>query len=107
MIEGDREDLVAILRKFGAKETLKDSDRIFHDIGIGGDDIDELFEEIHRRFGTRFEGFEFDVYFPIETDVIFYHYLRLIGFTSKKYKPLTFGHLLDVVRKGRWYDPQS
>ena len=53
-----------------------------------------------------FDGLEFEQYFPNETEAIFYHLGRLVGYRGKKRK-LTFGHLAAVVQLGRWFDPEA
>lgn len=78
---------------------------IYGDLSIGGDDAAELIEGIHARFGTRFDGFKYEVFFPNETEALGAHFARLLGFKNKKGKPLLVGHLVDVIQKGAWFEP--
>lgn len=50
-------------------------------------------------FGTRFEGFDFGMYFPNETEAVFWPIGGLLGWRHPK-KEITVGHLLAVVERG-------
>ena len=49
-----------ILRKFVGKDQVLAHSGLYHQLGISGDDVDELLEKIHGRFGTSFAGFKAD-----------------------------------------------
>lgn len=94
-----------VQRIIGTKKPIRDADLIYHDLGIGGDDAGELLDDIHEKFKTSFEGLSFHQYFPNELDAFLLHIARLFGHKGKRYKPLSMGHLKDVIRKGKWFDP--
>jgi len=102
-----RTRLESFLRRIGGKKkVISEKTLVLQDLGIGGDDAGELLDEIHASFGTRFDGFEFDLYFPNETEALGEHYARLLGFKSRR-KPLPVGHLVSVIEHGQWFEPEA
>jgi len=102
-----REELQGIVQEiYGAPRVISDVTRLYHDLWIAGDDAAELLNKVHNRFGTRFDGFHFETYFPNETDAMIEHVARLFGY-SRRRKGFSFGHLLQVVNAGRWFDPEN
>ena len=83
---------------------MTDATRIYRDLIIAGDDAAELLESIHKEFGTRFEGFVFQKYFPSETEALPLRLGKLLGLESRKHA-LTLGHLVAVIQKGSWFEP--
>src|SRR5262245_56315081 len=102
MDETVREELQGIVQEIlGAPRVISDVTRLYHDLWIAGDDAAELLNKVRNRFGTRFDGFQFEAYFPNETEAMIGHIARLFGYSSRR-KGFTFGHLLEVVKAGRW-----
>ena len=98
----DREELLKIVRDITrTRRPITDSTCLHHDLSLFGEDAAELLERGHKTFGTSFEGFEFDSYFPDEVDGHFYHLAKMFGFKSKK-KRLSVGHLLAAIKAGPW-----
>jgi hypothetical protein len=96
-----------IERLHARKVSISESTLIYDDLGIAGEDAIELLEEIHSRFWTRYDGASFDEYFPNETDAFIEHLARVFfGWRDKKRKKLTVGHLLDVIQRGSWFEPE-
>ncbi len=93
-----------MLSKFIGGRQVEIQTELFHRLGIAGDDAAELIDDVHERFGTDFSGFRFDDFFPNEADALGSHVARVLGVRSQK-KPLTPGHLAQVVEKGRWFEP--
>lgn len=105
--DGRRAELEGIVRRycgFWRGRSISNQTRIYFDLGIYGDDAWELLEEIHNRFGTRFEGFDGPTYFPEEMGTAGKWIAWLFG-KPEPWKPVTFGHLFKVVEAGRWFDP--
>jgi hypothetical protein len=96
--------LRAVLRPFVGNESVSESARILQDLGIDGDDADEFLEAVHAKFGTRFDGFVFSTYFSNGEIGSGEGWLRRRGFEDRR-KPLSVGHLLDVIIGGIWFDP--
>jgi hypothetical protein len=94
----------AVLRPFAGNESVSESTRILQDLGIDGDDADEFLEAVHAKFGTRFDGFVFSTYFSNGEIGSGEGWLRRRGFEDPR-KPLSVGHLLDVIIGGAWFDP--
>ena len=93
--------------RISAGKTLPDdSVRLYHDLNISGDDAGELLEIVQKQFGTKFEGFKFTEYFPDDPSAIFYHIGNLIGL-KRKFKLFTFGHLVEVIKAGHWFEPEQ
>ena len=95
-----------ILWKFVDREKVLAQTELYHELGIAGDDAVELLEDVHERFGTSFSDLEFDDYFPVVSEATGGRLSRLLGIRSNK-RPLTFGHLVRVVERGRWFDPED
>jgi hypothetical protein len=99
------EDLQNIVKKIsGVCGVVSDATRLYHDLSICGDDAVELLREVNQKFGTTFEEFEFYSYFPDETQAFILNICRLFGYVSRK-NYFTFGHLVQVVKAGRWFEP--
>lgn len=84
---------------------MPDTALIYHDLGIGGDDAGELLDEMQDKFGVLFDGFDFQKYFPNEHEIFWLHIAKLLGRTDKAHKPVSIGHLKQVVLRGKWFDP--
>ena len=99
--------LTTILQRIVARKVpISEGTLIYHDLSISGDDAWDMLNEIHRQFGTSFNKFEFDAYFPNETESLWAHIGRkLLGHRSNRRKELPVGHLLDVIQQGLWYEP--
>ena len=92
-----------ILRDFSGRKNISPADRIHEDLSIAGDDAAELLGKLHDEFGTTFEGFAFDAYFPNETEAMFYgRFLNRLGWFRKK--SIMVRHLTAVVRAGKWFE---
>lgn len=89
------------------KASISESTSIYRDLSIGGDDAAELIEGVHAKFGTRFDGFKYEAFFPNETEAFGEHLARLFGFKNKKRKQLLVGHLVDVIQTGSWFEPPN
>jgi len=97
-------EIVSILQDIaGPRRPIEPSTRIYEDLLIAGDDAAELLERVQKKFGTSYEGFRFDDFFPNETDALLCRITLLFGFGSRK--TLTVQHLIDVVQAGKWTEP--
>lgn len=88
----------------GDKGPLPESIAVNHDLRLEGDDSDDFLTEIHKRYGTRFDGMVWNKYFQPDSEAQFDFLPRMFGIKPKT-KPLTVGHLLDVIEKGTWFEP--
>lgn len=100
-----RKELEALLKPYTSRtKNFSEDVRILHDLGIGGDDADEVLEPIIEKFGTNFEGFDFTEYFPAENEMMAEKWLLRLGFENSR-RPLRIGHLIDVIELGAWFEP--
>jgi hypothetical protein len=78
--------------------------RLLHDLGITGDDAEELLDEFASRFEVEMEGFSFDEYFTGEPSVL--HFLWVLGVRKKPIwedkKELTVSELVEAAHRRRW-----
>ena len=103
-------DVAAVLRRmlsrYVGRSRIGPQTSVNRLLGLNGDDAAEFLEEIHRRFGTSFSGFDFDAYFSDEAEAFGEHVLGLVGLDRRK-APLTFEHLVRVVEAGQWFEPSQ
>jgi hypothetical protein len=93
-----------MISKVSGNRNLGVQTRLFHDLGISGDDAAELLNDVHQKFGTSFAEFPFVDFFSDETEALMAHLARRLGLRSRR-KSLTLGHLVKVVEKGTWFEP--
>ena len=96
----------AIVRRISCARSVNAQTRVYHDLGIGGDDAWEMLGKIASGSALDFSGFVFSRYFPDETEVFGEHVAKAFGRRSKR-QPLTVQHLASVVELGNWFDPAS
>jgi hypothetical protein len=77
-----------MIRRITGAQRIGLATRLFHDLSIAGDDAGEFVDEVVETFGTSFEGFPFDQYFPDESEALLAHMSRRLG-TGRVWKPLT------------------
>jgi hypothetical protein len=53
-----------MISKVSGNRNLGVQTRLFHDLGISGDDAAELLNDVHQKFGTSFAEFPFVDFFP-------------------------------------------
>ena len=79
--------------------------RVFHDLGLGGDDAAEFLAEFAKRYAVDLAGFEFDRYFPPEWDSA--TVLSTFGLEptpTEGRSPLTISYLERAAVSGRWVE---
>jgi hypothetical protein len=92
---------IAVTRKPISRTTA-----IYHDLHISGDDADELLTDIWKRFDLSSEKkMNFAAYFPNETESLGHYWISKLGFSRRKFRRLTVGHLIAVIERGEWFDP--
>jgi hypothetical protein len=107
-IESVESDLVSLIQQFcGSHAAIPKSASIYHDLHIAGDDAGELLTEISKRYNVKFDGFDFEPYFPNETESLWYYWASKFGFRDRNHIPITVEHLLSVIDRGKWFDPKK
>lgn len=77
-------------------ELIKSDSRLFHDLGIDGDDAEELLVAFGERFNLPINDFPFAQYFGSEVGAGWRHLLMaFLGFRQNRFKPLTIQQLAD------------
>ena len=71
---------------------------ISKDLGIFGDDAEEILNEYFKIFSIDITNFNFSDYFGEESFDLFAFFKRIV--TNKKYKDLTIGNLVEIAKKG-------
>jgi hypothetical protein len=105
-MENTWERLLARLRKYAGSVEINEETKVYHDLKISGDDALELLGDLRDEFGTDFSKLNFSEYFPEESEAFPEHLARLLGSGAAR-KPLSVGHLLQVVRVGQWQEPSA
>ena len=105
-MDGQRERLLTHLRRCVGKAKINDDTKIYHDLGIGGDDAFEFLDHISTEFKVDFSEMRFSDYFPDETEAFSERIGKFLGFKSKR-RPLTVNHLLQILEEGRWREPHK
>lgn len=99
--------VLALVQQFlGIRTRPTLASELYHDLHIYGDDAGELLDDVYKQYSTSFEGFIFNAYFPIETEQM-PRFAKLLGFKDKKFGSFTVAHLVEVVRRGHWFEPES
>ena len=90
-------DYILVLTKeyVGRKTMPKPSDKLFHDLGLTGDDAWEFFDQVSRHYNIRETQFDLSLYFPSEGDVGIWPINLFFKIDKSKWKPMTID---DVVR---------
>jgi len=97
-------DVLTLVRYFARRATL--ASELYHELHLYGDDAGELLEAVHERYATSFDGFEFNSYFPNETEALA-RIVKWLGFKDRTMGSFTAKHLVEVVGRGRWFDPTN
>jgi len=108
-VDAAEPELIVMLRRvLDSRQRILRSATVYHDLRISGDDAYELFEMITARFGTSFAGFNWATYFPNETQTgPIWRLAERLGHHETKWQRLTVGHLLAVIERGSWFEPES
>ena len=102
---GEAEDeVVEIVRSVSGARRLNRHSRVYQDLGVSGDDAWEMLQRLVDRFSVSFAKLDFNKYFPGETEAFGEHWARMLGL-AKPRPPLTIAHLVAVVERGQWFEP--
>jgi acyl carrier protein len=101
MINKQDEVIEFIAKELGiSKMKLKMESRMFHDLGVDGDDAGEFIVAFSKRFDVDISDFIFNDYFGNEGCNPFALFISL--FNSKKLKPLTVAMLIEAAENKCW-----
>ena len=87
-------------------DRIRPETRLAEDLGVDGDDADELLDAYARRFGVDLAAFEFSRYFGEEPNLMaFAHWVRdLWRGDARPTRPLTIAMLAAAAERGRWVE---
>ena len=105
-----REITALVARVSGARrEEIVPGTRLAEDLGIDGDDADELVGAYARRFAVDLAGFEFSRYFGEEPNLMeLAHWVRdLWRGDARPRRPLTVAMLVAAAERGRWVEEDA
>ncbi|MBP7051886.1 MAG: DUF1493 family protein [Phycisphaerae bacterium] len=90
-----------------ASEKIGLSARLRQDLGVDGDDVDDLFLALRDEFGTDFSGLDFPRHFREELHMLSPLFFLYRGLAHGRWGngTITVKHLVRVVQAGRWVDP--
>ena len=89
-------------------ERLTPSTRLLHDLGIDGDDAEEILLDFIERFHVDFSSFHFTDYFGSEAGAGGRWLVRKFrGGDALHFAPLTVQDLLDAANRGRWIEHEK
>ena len=89
-----------------SKKTINKMTTLNNDLQVHGDDAFFLLKRFSEKFKVDLTNLNLDKYF---VGVITFKYWYYKLFKPEKFvkPPLTIGHLIDVVRRGMWFEPNS
>jgi hypothetical protein len=97
--------LIQIIRPIvGTVCLIEPSTNLNTDLHIYGDDAWEILESVHKTFSVVFDGLQFEKYFYTEEEVYLPYFLSAL--LLKKRKPLPVVHVMRVIERGQWFDPE-
>jgi hypothetical protein len=87
------------------RENITPATRLREDLGVDGDDWDDVLAAIAQRWPVDWTGFDFYTYFDEEPNWLsLVRAIRDLA-TERRRRPFTVGHLALVVQRGAWFDP--
>lgn len=102
MVEGDDQmtkRIIAIVAHNRGVSPLKiglQSD-LYEDLGLTGDDVDDLFDELHKQLEIDFSGFQFGRHFTSEA-----RYWFSGGHWKRQRIPVTIADLVTAAKNKKW-----
>lgn len=68
--EPSYQKLLEIVRNYSPETVVLPESRLYHDLGINGDDAESLILEIQEHFGIELEHFDIELYFEAESPFV-------------------------------------
>lgn len=99
-----KKNVITFFGKY-SQAKLDENTEINNELGLLGDDADAMLFAFMKRFNVNFENVDFDKYFVPEP-LLKYWYYKWFNPEKLRRKPLTLGHMVEVAKKGYWFEPQ-
>lgn len=84
---------------------IKDDSKLFKDLEIWGDDVDIFLINFIEKFDVDFSDLVIDKYFIPEYNILEWIYYRTFQTAKLNKDYFSLNHLVEVVKKGKWFDP--
>lgn len=91
----------------GPRSSITSQTALYQDLSIGGDDLYEVVDAVATRYGTSFDGFDFESFGPNEPEVVWELLATKLGLPHKRFQRLTIEQLSAVVVRGKWIEPDT
>lgn len=102
MQENILKNILAFFEKFDSQ--IDENTQVNNDLELIGDDADAMLIAFMEEFNVNLEGINFSEYFLPEL-LWKYRYYKWFKPEKLNKKPLTIGHLAEVVSRGYWFKP--
>lgn len=98
-------DIIEFFRLKDVEWNVAISTRLNGDLKISGDDVELIFCEFSKKFNIDFSSMDINKYFLPE---MLFEYWYYKWFRPEKLirQPLTVGHMIEVVKRGYWFEPE-
>ncbi len=85
--------------------SVNESTSVNYDLQIMGEDADFYMQKFFTRFNVDGSTFSFERFFHQEFGVKYLYYRLFKPKLLDQKEPLTLGHLAEVAKAGRWFNP--
>ncbi len=104
----NQEVLHDIMAYFGrnSEYVVNEQTEINNELMLVGDDVDTFLSHLERKYNVDFNALNFDKFFLPEL-LFKYWYYKWFKPRSLVRIPVTVGHIVRVIEKGRWFDPPT
>jgi hypothetical protein len=96
------DDLATLLINMSAKEDISPDDRIYHDLGIRGEDAAELVNFMYRQYGVDFSRLQFNNFFFDEGLTLRDLWAVVTRFPKSAKQEVTVSDLVRICQSGVW-----
>jgi len=88
------------------KTIINEKSLLFIDLELNGTDADNFLEMFQKKFNVDMSNFNYSDYFLDETFFLFQFMILKLFKKEKKLKTFSIYHLIEVVKKGKWFSPE-
>ena len=89
------------------RERIYDDAKLEKDLGVTGDDLWELLEDMDKEFEIDWKETDFSYFFYPECAGFIWSAMNKERVKSIKAHPVTVNHLVLVAQRGEWFTPES
>jgi hypothetical protein len=98
--------LLEVIDFFGGKSChpMDENTEINNDLELMGDDAYFMLLHFGEKFNVKFGGINFNEYFAPELHLKYWYY-KYFKPEELKRKPLKISHMVEVAKRGYWFEP--